>query len=193
MGLRPRIAGYCRVAGPGEKEGVQSPMPKVQSDEGPSVGRQKCRSYRFVPASTAWYRLVPPGTAWDRINFFLRVKTAGKRWSPDCGRGCDNTTCRGCVGKSRIMSLWNYRRHARGEDTIRLNTGGKGVSGSNSLFEIHVTATSISDPRYEDQGGDLPAGSTSIPYNQIAIGGFGAPGADGTLWVAVPDGSAGWQ
>jgi hypothetical protein len=60
---RPHIAGYCRILPRngtwGKKNESKVQCPKSKATRGRRLIGKNCRSYRFVPAGTAWYRLVP--------------------------------------------------------------------------------------------------------------------------------------
>ena|SRR5580698_4005031 len=64
----------------------------------PAFVKIRPRSYRFVPASTAWYRLVPD-------KFFLRVIAGEKIGVPDCGCGLQERNLWGWAAWGRLRPL----------------------------------------------------------------------------------------
>ncbi len=66
-----------------------------------------------------------------------------------------------------------------------LFTGGKAVVGRKNLFALSTNAVRVVNPAPPDA--NWTPGSEAIPNPQVKLGGVGSLGADGWLYVALPD------
>jgi hypothetical protein len=121
--------------------------------------------------------------------------------STDLAAALDYAQGESYFGDTMLMAEWDSTEHAatqsssgssESDDTesiatqIELQTGGKGIPGAQSLFEIQIAATSYTS-RITEEGAWTPYWNTQpIPPAQITVLGQ-SPGSDGMLPVILAD------
>ena len=88
-----------------------------------------------------------------------------------------------------LFTVTHTEQYTRTADTVwRVQTGGKAIPGRNSLWQFNGSAWEILDKRATPSfyGATM---NEITNKTQIAIGSFGNLKADGTLWLALPDGA----
>ena len=82
-------------------------------------------------------------------------------------------------------TLWgNMTISEEAHTKVKLFTGGKSKVGRQNLFQLQAFGTAYGNPQNLFWN---PTPASTIPPQTLAVGGLGAPGSDGNLWVVLPD------